>query len=157
MKVIKVTSKGQLTIPVEIRESLDIDEDTYLEVVEAGREIRLRKVVVARPLDDDDPIWDLVGAVDSGRSGVSAGHDSHLAAGEVERWRESSETRNRWPVERVNEDDEVRARSVIVQYTDKTFSYTDAASFAVMERRGLRTAFAFDPRFRQYGFALLEP
>jgi predicted nucleic acid-binding protein len=60
-------------------------------------------------------------------------------------------------VERVNEDDEVRARSVIVQYTDKTFSYTDATSFAVMERRGLRTAFAFDPRFRQYGFALLEP
>ena len=78
---------------------------------------------------------------------------SRLGAGIAREWL----TRSRWPVERVNEDDEVRARSVIVQYTDKTFSYTDAASFAVMERRGLRTAFAFDPRFRQYGFALLEP
>ena len=78
---------------------------------------------------------------------------SRLGAGIAREWL----TRNRWPVGRVNEDDEVRARSVIVQYTDKTFSYTDATSFAVMERRGLRTAFAFDPRFRQYGFALLEP
>jgi len=66
-------------------------------------------------------------------------------------------TRSRWPIERVTEDDEARARAVIVRYTDKTFSYTDATSFAVMERRGLRTAFAFDPHFRQYGFAVLEP
>jgi predicted nucleic acid-binding protein len=64
---------------------------------------------------------------------------------------------NRWPVERVTEDDEDRARGIVVRYTDKTFSYTDATSFAVMERRGLRTAFAFDPHFRQYGFSLIGP
>ena len=38
---------------------------------------------------------------------------------------------------------------------DKTFSYTDACSVAVMERLGLKTAFAFDPHFRQYGFHVL--
>jgi predicted nucleic acid-binding protein len=65
-------------------------------------------------------------------------------------------TRNSWAIERVTDADEARARSVIVRYADTTFSYTDATSFAVMERRGLRTAFAFDPHFRQYGFALFE-
>lgn len=90
MKAVKVTSKGQITIPIEIREALGIDERTYLEVVEDEHEIRLRKLVPARPLSGDDPIWDLVGAGDSGRGDVAADHDRHLAAGEMERWRESS-------------------------------------------------------------------
>ena len=62
---------------------------------------------------------------------------------------------NVWPVERVTEGDEARARTIIGQYTDKTFSYTDATSFAVMERLGLRRAFAFDPHFQQYGFQVV--
>ena len=57
-----------------------------------------------------------------------------------------------WPVERVTEDDESRAQSIVARYTDKTFTYTDATSFAVMERLGLKTVFAFDTHFRQYGF-----
>ena len=40
---------------------------------------------------------------------------------------------------------------MIERNTDKTFSYTDATSFAVMGRLGLKTAFAFDPHFRQFG------
>jgi predicted nucleic acid-binding protein len=62
---------------------------------------------------------------------------------------------NVWPVERVTEDDESRARAIIARYTDKSFTYTDATSFAVMERRGLTTAFAFDAHFRQYGFQVV--
>ncbi len=90
MKAVKVTSKGQVTIPVEIRESLRIDEESYLEVIQAGSEIRMRKLLPARPLGSEDPVWDLVGAGDSGRSDVSAAHDRHLAEGEVERWRRPS-------------------------------------------------------------------
>ena len=62
---------------------------------------------------------------------------------------------NVWPVERVSEDDESKARVIVARYVDKAFSYTDATSFAVMERLGLKTAFAFDPHFRQYGFQLV--
>lgn len=62
---------------------------------------------------------------------------------------------NVWPVERVTEEDEARARGIVAQYTDKTFSYTDATSFAVMERLGLHRAFAFDPHFQQYGFQVV--
>ena len=62
---------------------------------------------------------------------------------------------NVWRVERAQEDDESRARAIIARYTDKTFTFTDATSFAVMERLGLKTAFAFDAHFRQYGFRLL--
>jgi uncharacterized protein len=60
-----------------------------------------------------------------------------------------------WPIERVTEEDEAKARAIVAQYADKTFSYTDATTFAVMERRNLRTAFAYDPHFRQYGFQTL--
>ena len=90
MKVIKVTSKGQITIPLDVRTALGIDERSYLEVSEDGNEIRLRKVVPTRPLSDDDPIWNLVGAGESGQTSVAEEHDRHLAAGEIGRWRESS-------------------------------------------------------------------
>jgi len=89
MKVVKVTSKGQITIPIEVRDALGIDEGAYLEVSEDGEEIRLRKFVRARPLSDADPIWDLVGAGESGFSEVAENHDRHVADAEVDRWRES--------------------------------------------------------------------
>ncbi|MDN5376190.1 MAG: uncharacterized protein PWQ39_1230 [Thermacetogenium sp.] len=59
-----------------------------------------------------------------------------------------------WPVERVTEKDEQRAKEIIFTYVDKAFSYTDATTFAVMERLGIRTALAFDQHFSQYGFVL---
>jgi transcriptional pleiotropic regulator of transition state genes len=90
MKVVKVTSKGQVTIPVEVRVALGIDEETHLEVLEDGNEIRLRKLVPARPLGGDDPIWDLLGIGESGHRDVATEHDRHLADGETGRWRESS-------------------------------------------------------------------
>lgn len=76
---------------------------------------------------------------------------SRLAAGIARQWL----GRNAWPIERVTEDDESRARAIIAKYADKTFTYTDATSFAVMERVGLKTAFAFDPHFRQYGLQVM--
>lgn len=60
-----------------------------------------------------------------------------------------------WPIEPVNPTDEKKAREIIQRYVDKTFSYTDATSFAVMERLHLGEAFAFDPHFQQYGLKLL--
>jgi uncharacterized protein len=54
-------------------------------------------------------------------------------------------------VERVTEADEARALAIIEQYSDKNFSFTDATSFAVMERLGITHAFHFDRNFREYG------
>jgi predicted nucleic acid-binding protein len=76
---------------------------------------------------------------------------SRLGADTARKWL----FQNVWPIERVDEGDESRAKAILRQYSDKTFSYTDATSFAVMERVGLKTAFAFDPHFRQYGFQVL--
>ncbi len=90
MKVVKVTSKGQVTIPSDLRTSLGIDEGTYLEVSEQGEEIRLRKLVFARPLGADDPIWSLIGAGQSGLEDVARDHDRYLANGEIAQWRGSS-------------------------------------------------------------------
>ena len=49
-----------------------------------------------------------------------------------------------------------RARAIIYQYTDKDFSLTDAASFAVMERLRIPAAFTFDRHFAQYGLTVLS-
>ncbi|MEW6623037.1 MAG: AbrB/MazE/SpoVT family DNA-binding domain-containing protein [Bacillota bacterium] len=38
-KKVRVWGKGQLTIPVEIRERLDIKEDSYLEIFQVGKAI----------------------------------------------------------------------------------------------------------------------
>lgn len=40
-KKVRVWGKGQFTIPAEIRERLDIREDSYLEVFQVGRAIVL--------------------------------------------------------------------------------------------------------------------
>lgn len=62
-----------------------------------------------------------------------------------------------WPVERVSEEDETRALQIILSHEDKSYSYTDAITFAVMERIGLSTTLAFDHYFAQYGFTLYTP
>ena len=58
---------------------------------------------------------------------------------------------------RVSAADETRARAILAQYQDKDFSLTDATSFAVMERLGIRSAFSFDRNFAQYGLQILQP
>ena len=56
---------------------------------------------------------------------------------------------------RVTEGDEQAGRAILDRYADKDFSLTDAISFAVMDRLKLRTAFAFDRHFAQYGLDVL--
>lgn len=44
--VVKVTSKGQLTLPAEIRKDLNIGEDDFLYVIEAGGLILMKRIGV---------------------------------------------------------------------------------------------------------------
>jgi predicted nucleic acid-binding protein len=68
-----------------------------------------------------------------------------------------ADLRDRTPIRivRVTEADEERALALVAQYRDKDFTLTDATSFVIMERVGIRTAFTFDDDFRQYGFIVL--
>ena len=59
---------------------------------------------------------------------------------------------NIWPIQRITEEDEKRAVDILFKYNDKTFYYTDATSFALMERLKIDTALSFDKHFIQYGF-----
>lgn len=58
---------------------------------------------------------------------------------------------------RVAVEDENRAIEVLKAFKDRDFSYTDATSFAVMERLGINTTFAFDDHFTQYGKFIVVP
>jgi predicted nucleic acid-binding protein len=60
-------------------------------------------------------------------------------------------------IERVSAADEERAEQILEQYQDHQFSYTDATSFAVMERFAITSAFGFDGDFRAYRLILLQP
>ena len=57
---------------------------------------------------------------------------------------------------RVREADETVARDIIRRFADKEYSYTDATSFAIMNRLHLHDAFSFDQHFAQYGFTLVQ-
>jgi predicted nucleic acid-binding protein len=54
------------------------------------------------------------------------------------------------PVVRVLPQEEDRAREIIARHSDKDWSLCDAISFAVLDVRGIRRAFAFDRHFLQY-------
>src|SRR5574340_669898 len=53
------------------------------------------------------------------------------------------------PVLRVLPQEEERAKELIARYRDKDWSLCDAISFAVMERRRVRTAFSCDTHLKQ--------
>lgn len=55
----------------------------------------------------------------------------------------------------VTADLEAEAIAILRRYADQEFSLTDAVSFALMQRRGLTTAFAFDTHFATAGFVCL--
>jgi predicted nucleic acid-binding protein len=56
-------------------------------------------------------------------------------------------------VVRVRVADELRARAILSRYDDQDFSYTDATSFAVVERLRVGGVFTFDRDFARYGLA----
>lgn len=52
---------------------------------------------------------------------------------------------------RVDEEIEEAAWQILESYDDKSWSYVDATSFALLEREGSAEAFAFDAHFAQRG------
>jgi len=64
---------------------------------------------------------------------------------------------NAFVVIRPTEEDERRACEIIFGYADKDFSFTDAISFAVMERLGISLALSLDEHFVQFGKFTVVP
>ena len=56
-----------------------------------------------------------------------------------------------WVIERISSEDEERAFRILKTSQDKSYSYTDATSFALIERLSIPFAFSFDKHFSQYG------
>lgn len=54
-------------------------------------------------------------------------------------------------VHRIDAEAEHRALSILRSHADKSYSYCDALSFAVMEQARIAHAIAFDRHFREYG------
>lgn len=88
--IIKLTSKGQMTLPLEIRNRLKLKKGDHLAVYLYGEELRLKKIELEEiePLSKDDPIWSMVGKFEDKerKKDVSKNHDLYLAEGEINRW-----------------------------------------------------------------------
>jgi transcriptional pleiotropic regulator of transition state genes len=89
MAIVKVTEKGQITLPVDLRRKLGITKDDYLVVESEGEHLTLHKVSRAKALSAEDPIWGIIGQGASGKRDIAARHDHYLAQGERKRWRKS--------------------------------------------------------------------
>ncbi len=85
VELVKLTSKGQLTLPKEYRDKLRLDKGSHLSVSVKGDTLLLKKVYELTPLSENDPIWDMVGIFDDRRRAatVSMEHDNCLADGEL--------------------------------------------------------------------------
>ncbi len=60
-------------------------------------------------------------------------------------------------IEYVTTDDIQAAWRLFEQYADKQWSFTDCTTKVVMERLDIKTAFAFDQHFRQFGSVDVVP
>ena len=60
-------------------------------------------------------------------------------------------------VEHVTRDDINAAWQVFTKFSDKGWSFTDCTSKVIMERLGIKMAFAFDQHFRQFGSVDVVP
>jgi uncharacterized protein len=58
---------------------------------------------------------------------------------------------------RVTDEDLTLAWKAFQKYADKEWSFTDCVSYAVIERLGIKKAFAFDRHFRQFGTVEVIP
>jgi uncharacterized protein len=71
------------------------------------------------------------------------------------RWGSEFRGNNAVRLIRVDEAIEDTAWALLEAHDDKNWSYVDAVSFALMDREGIRTAFAFDQHFSQRGLAVI--
>ncbi|HJT32283.1 MAG TPA: PIN domain-containing protein [Pirellulales bacterium] len=60
-------------------------------------------------------------------------------------------------LEWVGQQDAVRAWILFQQHADKDWSFTDCASFAVIQRLSIKTVIALDHHFRQFGALTVLP
>jgi transcriptional pleiotropic regulator of transition state genes len=81
-EVVKITSKGQMTLPKLIRDKLKLGQGSYLTVFLKGDEIVLKKINCPEPLSDDDPIWAMIGTVQTQEPDIAEKHDYYLVEGE---------------------------------------------------------------------------
>lgn len=81
------------------------------------------------------------------------------ARGHVDRARDwvDQVRQGRCDVVRVTDADLLIATEVFFRFADKGWSFTDCTSRVVMERLGIRQAFAFDDHFRQFGTVAVVP
>ena len=86
-ELMRISAKGQLTIPVYMRKKLNIREGDYLQVQMGEDEIRIKIIKPLQPLSAEDPIWQLIGAGASGQKDVSVNHDRYLVEGEIKQWK----------------------------------------------------------------------
>jgi len=83
-EVVKVTSKGQMTLPASARKLLGIKKGDHLAVYVNGEELILRKFVPFKKASHKDAIFSLIGKGE-GPPDLAENHDRYLDIEEGDR------------------------------------------------------------------------
>ncbi|AEG16238.1 SpoVT/AbrB domain-containing protein [Desulfofundulus kuznetsovii DSM 6115] len=80
MNLIRIRSKGQITLPLPVRRAVQADIGDYLVCEVRGDSVILRKAPVYPRASFDDAIWRLVGSAEDkeGREDVSVDKHKYL-------------------------------------------------------------------------------
>lgn len=65
MKTVQINHDGSLPLPSTFARALNLDPNVTVEVRQEGDELRVRKIIPLRTLMEHDPIWKLIGAIES--------------------------------------------------------------------------------------------
>ncbi|MCL5056691.1 MAG: AbrB/MazE/SpoVT family DNA-binding domain-containing protein [Actinobacteria bacterium] len=90
----KITSKGQLTLPKSIRDSLNLGKGSYIAIYLEKDQLVMKKVNSKKPLSDADPIWDMVGVFHDSCDGEESSRESRVEnkvtpIREASKWKQS--------------------------------------------------------------------
>jgi len=94
IQLVKITNKGQMTLPIEFRRKMNLREGEYVSLqYEPDGSVRLRKVQDSKPLSETDPIWNLIRIAEK-QVHYETEHSSTPASDdgmerEINRWHES--------------------------------------------------------------------
>jgi transcriptional pleiotropic regulator of transition state genes len=77
-EVVKITSKGQMTLPASVRKLLGIKEGDHLAVYVNGEELLLRKFLPFKKAGLQDAIFKFIGKGE-GPPDLAENHDKYLA------------------------------------------------------------------------------
>ena len=82
MEIVRIRAKGQVTLPLFVRQKLQVEEGDYLVCEVEGDRLVLYKTPVYKRASFDDGIWRLIGSAADHEGKTDVSEEKHKYLGE---------------------------------------------------------------------------